>query len=180
MRKNVAILISKMIFLSALIGSSTAYAGPMRFGCDTATGRYSPVTIPLTTSQLTVTGTIKPALFRKDSKWLPTAFVRLEDNDNHSVTVRLVAESSKAAAADATVELRNGDDRSTGAAGTIALDTAMQFSISYGETGDIAIIVDGKKLSVPNQLGEDVTLSLICSTGDFIFDEIAWSASHTK
>ena len=180
MRRNVTTLVSTMALFAALIGSAPTYAGPMRFGCDTATGRFSPVTIPLTTSQLTFTGKIKPALFRKDSKWLPTAFVRIEDSDKQSITIRLTAENSKAEAADATIVVGNGDDRSTAAVGSIPLESTLPFSISYGESEDIAILVNGKKLSIPNRLGDTLTLSLICSTGDFIFEEIEWSTSVTK
>jgi len=180
MSSNVAKLLSTMVFFTALIGSAPTYAGPMRFGCDTATGRFSPVTFPLTTSQLTFTGTIKPVLFRKDPKWLPTAFVRVEDNNKQSITIRLTAENSKAEAADVKVEIRNGDDKSSAAAGTVPLESVLPFSISYGENDDVAITVDGKKLSVPKRLGDKLTLSLICSTGDFIFEEIEWSSSDTK
>tara|TARA_R110000868_G_scaffold17095_8_gene75536 strand:- start:8318 stop:8860 length:543 start_codon:yes stop_codon:yes gene_type:complete len=180
MRKTVTSLLSTALFFAAMTDSSPTYAAGLRYGCDTATGRYSPVDIPLTASQLTFSGTMRPALFRYDPKWIPTAFVRINDSNKQSITIRLVAKNSKASAADATVVVQDGEDRKTAVVGAIPLDKAMRFSISYGENDDIAIVVNGKKTSLSNKLDDDITLSLVCSTGDFVFDEIAWSTSPTE
>ena len=168
--KSIGILAALVLCTS----QAAAQSGPLRYGCDTATGRFSPVSIPFTTSSFMVQGTITPKLFRADERWLPSAFVRVRGRNQQSITVALTAENGQADAAQGAIIVRNGDNRNRANSALVPLNSELPFRIQYTDGGDVTITVGSDSIAVPNRLGSEIELSLICSTGDFVFSNIGW------
>lgn len=179
MVKYTQIFTTTLTVMTFGISSAAAFANPIKYGCDTASGRFSAIEIPFETNRFTLRGTLTPALFRKDKRWLPSANIRLESGDTkNSMALRFVAENSKAKTADILLESKNEGNEKGGNAGEVALNETVGFSLDYDRNGQSSITVNDSSYKLASNLGEKFSLSITCSTGDFIFDKLTWQTSE--
>lgn len=145
------------------------------FGCDTASGRFSQFAIPIQARRFTISGRIKPVLFRTNEQFLPTAVVRIQNPETGTaMAIRLRAPSAEAEGALTTAELWEGGETETAPIGTLALGKLLTFAIIYEQGGQSRIIVGERTITVGADLGADFDLSISCSTSDFVFDQLTW------
>ena len=159
--------------------SSPASAEGTRFACDTPNGRISEIRFPIQAKAFAVRGTIKPALFRRDDRWLPTAAISLQNPSNgNSLAINMIAQSGEATDASVTVKsIIDGDER-TSSVGTLGLDKIVGFEIVYRQDSQSQITIGEQTFTASPQLASAFTLSISCSTADVVFDNIVWQVSE--
>lgn len=169
----------KKLILAALFTLSltaSANAGPMEYGCDTASGRFSAIELELPSVGLQVAGKIKAVELRKDPNWLPAANVRISSIDGQqSAAVRMTAENAKAKVTNAYLEGEVDGSARQGSPQSVALGAETPFSLKVATPKEVVLMIGSQTARLPVVLGDKVKLSITCSTGDFIFSELVWS-----
>ncbi len=146
----------------------------MTYGCDTPAGRFSAIEVELPSAGFAVSGTITPNEFRKDAKWGPTVFVRIDSADNQNAAqVRysgdpkakngIIVLSGMAAGAE-----RNGDPQ------LAMIGKPFDFTIQVVSASEVLVMAGGRKAMLPAALGDKAKLTIGCSTGDFVFSNLEW------
>ncbi len=170
-----------LIFFGAAILSSCvaqpADAAPMTYGCDTPADRFSAIMADVGFTSFTIKGAVKPNEFRK-GKYLPLAQILLDTADEqNSLAFKLVAMGARAKDATAILETRSkGKDAKPVALAIVKLGETLPFSIRIvnGSTADYRIGAAQGQIAL--SLPEKGVLNVICSTGDFEFTGLEWSA----
>lgn len=164
------------VFLATSPAIAAAQTGPMTYGCDTASGRFSMIEIEMPAAALQVSGKIKPVEFRKDSNWLPMANLRLESIDGQqSAAVRLGTDNAKSKQATAFMEGEIDGATRRGEPLKVDLGAETAFSLKVLSPNNVVITIGGQSARLPVVLGNRVKLKVSCSTGDFIFSEVVWA-----
>ncbi|MEL6238034.1 MAG: hypothetical protein AAFQ90_05510 [Pseudomonadota bacterium] len=176
-RSNAAPAIaSALAALTLAANASAASANTARFACDTAEGRVSEFRVPIKASRFTLSGTIKPALFRGDDKWLPTAVVQLKNRETgNAMIMSLTAPSGEAPGAMVSVQQKTGGETKRSDVGTLAVGNLVNFTIVYNRGAQNRFVIGEQPIVSQGDLGTAFDLSLSCSTGDFVFEELVWT-----
>lgn len=174
MKKAIAAL---AIFVSAIAVTTpfVASAQGTRFACDTPDGRLSELTLPVQARTFLLRGTIKPVLFRKNERWLPTARISLQSPETrNALAINIIAQSGEATEARVMVQSITDGDEKTSNVGTLALDNIVGFEIRYNQAGESAITIGEQTYTATTPLSDVFNLGLNCSTADFVFENIVW------
>jgi len=156
---------------------NAASANTTRFACDTPGGRVSEFRIPAGASQFRVSGTIQPALFRAHERFIPLAIVSLRNSElGNAMIIRAAAEGAEAGSAFVSVSIKTGDDEQRTGVGTLAVDNVVNFEITYVQGGQSRFVIGEQTFTGTADLGSSFDLTISCSTGDFIFDDIYWQS----
>lgn len=161
-----------MTAIPLLISASAGQAAPKTFGCDTAAGRFSEFKDAVRAEGLILRGTITPNEFRKDKRWAPSGWVRIGDDDTN-VRIRLLADDGAAKEAYIFVSTVNDGKTLEGPVGSVKIGQSVSFNLVVMENS-VRVTVDGKSTEVALTLPKDVELSMACSTGDFVFENVEW------
>ncbi len=162
---------------AAILAASTApaaQAAPMTYGCDTAAGRFSAIEVEVPSAGFVVSGTITPNEFRKDPRWGPTVYVRVDSaDDQNGAQVRysgdpkskdgIITLSGMAAGAE-----RKGDPQ------LAMIGKPFDFTIQVVSASEVLVMAGGQRTKLPAALGAKAKLTIGCSTGDFVFSNLEW------
>jgi hypothetical protein len=164
-----------MVVIGIAMAPSAGQAAPIRYGCDTAAGRFSPIVVELPSAGFEVSGTITPEAFRKDPKWVPTAVVRVEAIEGGSVAdVRFVSEGATARDGLVTFSVKNDGTERKGNQQLLALGQPVPFVIKLLSDSEISVTAGKQAEKWPARFGSKLKLTIACSTGDFIFSDLEW------
>ncbi len=173
--KLAALVPAFSVAVALSLTSTPAEANGSRFACDTATGRSSEFRIPLLASEFRVTGTVQPILFRTDENWVPTAVLGLRNPETgNRVSIRLAAPNGQAEGAFVSLAVDNGEGEQRSGVGTLALENVVNFALTYRQGGPSEITIGDQTFPISSDLGNRFDMSLGCSTGDFVFDQLVW------
>lgn len=168
---------SLFVISAAIFAASAApavQAAPMTYGCDTAAGRFSAIEVNVPSAGFVVSGTITPNEYRKDPKWGPTVYVRIDSaDDQNGAQVRfsgdpkakdgIIVLSGIAAGAE-----RKGDPQ------LAMIGQPFDFRIQVVSASEVLVMAGGRKATLPAALGDKAKLTIGCSTGDFVFSNLDW------
>jgi hypothetical protein len=172
MKRNIVI---GLLAIAVGLAQST-HAKPIKYGCDTPADHFSAIEQNVSLQSFAIKGTIQPNEFRK-GKYSPLAQIYLESSDEkYRWAMQVIALDAKAKNAFVVLKMtENGKDSDPLPIGTVKLGEKLIFS---------ANIIDGKSIrfkigdidgSPDLPLGLNAKLNIICSTGDFVFDELEWT-----
>jgi hypothetical protein len=166
----------------SLFGANAARALPLAYDCDTAAGSYSEISQQQAAPPYRVTGRLTALQRRTHERFLPSAQIRLEGADQRSsVVLRMVPttrDGDRFTVALATTQDADRDrDREPQAdlLITVGINQPVPFELSVSE-GEASVRVGVERRTVPLRLGRGARLRILCSTGEFLFDELDWSA----
>jgi hypothetical protein len=167
-------VLSALAFATAL--GQTASAAPMNYGCDTPADHFSAIDQKVSLKNFTFKAKIQPNEFRK-GKYSPLAQVYFESEDgNTRWALKIIALGPREKAALAMLYVtKDGKTDEPFPVGSVELGKQLPFSIVIIDGTKISFDIDGLKGNPELSLGQQATLNIICSTGDFIFSEMEWS-----
>jgi len=161
--------IGMMGVVAATLLAQTAVAAPVDYDCDTPAGSFSEISQVQVGPAVHVRGTITALQWREDRRWSPLGQVRVENGDRtRSIAVRVVRIPRQARATfDVTVQ--TGGEPQTTRLGEVALNEAVPFELQLLPSGDAIAVVGGERRVFRLDLGRNVKIKTICSTGEFLF-----------
>jgi hypothetical protein len=160
------------------LATAGAAAPPLSYDCDTNEGSFSQLAQDQPGPAYRVRGTITPLQSRTHERFLPSAQVRLESRDRtHGIAVQLVS-LRRDDHFDIVVALGGGTsaNRERTPAGTARMNEAVPFDMTVSARGDAVVTVGSERLTFLVDLGPGARLYVICSTGEFDFQNLEWGA----
>jgi hypothetical protein len=167
-------LLPAAMFSSVVV--QPAVAAPMNYGCDTPADHFSAIDQKVSLKNFNFTAKIQPNEFRK-GKYSPLAQVYFESVDEKTrwaLQVAALGPKDKAAIA-MLVVTKNGKSEDPFPVGAVEIGKQLPFTISIVDGSKLNFNIDGLKGTPELNLGEQATLNIVCSTGDFIFSEMEWT-----
>ena len=158
--------------LLMLGGAGGATAAPVDYDCDTAEGSFSQLSQRQAGPAYHVRGTITPLQWREHERWMASAQVRLETRDRSRLLAVQVIRGQGAARAEFAVTVNSGSGPHSTTLGDIALNETVPFDISLLATGDAVVQLGTERRVFHLDLGRDLQVNVICSTGEFLFGEL--------
>lgn len=147
-------------------------AEPLQYDCDTAAGAFSELKQPVAGSSFQrVTGKVQVLSGRIDQRWLPAAAIRLDSTDGHSIAVQLSAEGRDKGDITANLVAWHKDDSQTQNLGRYDRSEIRSFSISPASAG-VTVQFGKEKFDLPFNLATLASVSVTCSTGEFLFTDL--------
>lgn len=155
-----------------LAAQGAAAAAPVAYDCDTGDGHFSELSQVQAGPAYHVRGTITPLRWGADRQYAPSAQARLENGDrSRSIAVRLVR-APGVPRANASIEVEGGGSPQPLVLAWVALNEALPFEISLSASGEGAVLVGTERRTFRLDLGPNAKVSVVCSTGDFLFGEL--------
>jgi hypothetical protein len=154
-----------------LVGTmaAPAAAAPVEWDCDTPGGAFSELAQVQGGPAYHVRGTVSWQRSHADSRYLPSAQVRIENGDrSRSIAVRLVL-APRAERIESSVESRNGGEPQRRTVGTAASEEAVPFEIEVAASGQAIVTLGGERVTLQVDLGPGARIAATCSTGEFLF-----------
>ena len=162
----------------ALLAASIALpvqATPITYGCDTPADSFSAIEQKVQTRSFIIKGNIEPIQFRK-GKYAPLAQIYLESSDGQNRFAMKVISQHKAKAALVSLDItRDGKRDEPFPISMVNLSEKLNFQISVTDGSKINFTIDGLDGSPELSLGDQANMSIICSTGEFIFSDLVWT-----
>lgn len=158
--------------LSLIAAAEAATAAPVNYDCDTPAGSFSELSQVQAGPAFHVRGTITPLQWRDHRRWAPLGQVRIETSDrSRSIAVRVIRPRG-AERAEFDIAVDNGSGVVSSELGSLALNEALSFDISLIANGDTVVQIGAERRSYRLDLGRNVQVSAVCSTGEFLFREL--------
>lgn len=160
------------LVLACAAASNVVAAKPAKFDCDTASGSYSEFDFPQSGSNFHISGSVSAKKYRLNDDWYPVANVRLISADKQSFGgIRLqVPEGS--GPAELIVQVKVGGKEYGTSAGFFGKDEVASFSLDVVE-GKMTIRTGERAFAGP-EIGQDASIQITCSTGEFLFENLTW------
>jgi len=156
-----------------VIGGIARAADPIHeFECDTPAGHFSHWSQTLEPGKVTVTGTISINEKREHERWNPVASALLIGNP--SGTLGLQVYTLKTQKDVLLLRITEPETRDPAPFAMLPGDTTnIAFSLTLGKDGTLAVTAAGKTASTTIKGFKPRKFQLSCSTGDFLFSEVA-------
>lgn len=152
-----------------LAAGSAAAAAPVNYDCDTGDGNFSELSQVQAGPAYHLRGTITPLRWGAHDRYAPSAQARLENGDrSRSIAVRLVRAPGEPRAT-FSIEVGSGGSPQTAVLGLVGLNEALPFDVSLAASGDAVVLVGTERRTFHLDLGPNAKVSVVCSTGDFLF-----------
>ena len=74
------------------------------------------------------------------------------------------------------MESRHGGEPITDRVGDVGLNEALAFDLSVLASGDAVVTLGSERKVVHLDLGRNAKVSVICSTGEFLFGDLDWGS----
>lgn len=160
--------------ISVLAFEGTATATPIEYDCDTANAHYSEISLNQRGPNYHVSGTITPQLLRSSGFYSATATVYIQSADQRRTTgVQVMREQGNRLTVNV-FRVTNGLRTNT-SIGTIEPGHTVPFELQSSSTGSFALVA-GRRVDLGAPVGEGAKISVTCSTGQFHFGGLDWSA----
>lgn len=163
------------VALSATISciGAPAVGATAKFDCDTAAKRLSEVTLPITGQHLRISGQVSSQMIRNDDRWAPKLSLYLAGSGQQFGGFSIVKQPDQPWA----VTLRYSGKESA-PVGTLSRLDPIPFILDVNASSGTVDLTLGSNVyhgSGTSFRAEHLTLS--CSTGNFMFDQLSWDVS---
>jgi hypothetical protein len=161
----------------ATMSLSPAWASPMTYGCDTPADHFSAIEQTVSLKNFTLTTKIQPNEFRK-GKYSPLAQIYFESSDQKNKwALQVIAPDYKSKAALVFLDMKeDGKDSEPFLIGSVEIGKQLPVNISVSEGSKIKFNIGEQDGTPELKLGDLAKMNIICSTGDFVFSDLEWSA----
>ena len=155
-----------------LAAAEAALAAPMSYDSDTAAGSFSELSQVQDGPAYHVRGTITPLQWREHERWLASGQVRLETGDgSRSIAVQVIRPRGAERASFA-ITVDSGNRPITTTIGEVGLNEAVPFDVTLFPSGDAVVQFGTERRVYHLDLGRNLHVKVVCSTGEFLFGEL--------
>ncbi len=164
------------VFLSIFTIAPQVQASPMTYGCDTPADHFAGFDQNIDTKNFRISGVFQPSEFRKGD-YSPSAWISLSSLDEKNRWVfRIMASDAKSESAIVFLEMtENGKENDPFPVGAVKLHEKLPFTITVTDGSKIAFEANELNGHPELNLGQQAKLSIMCSTGEFIFSDLEWT-----
>ena len=157
------------LFAASLGIAAPTAAATAKFDCDTAAKRYSQVELPIAAQHVRVSGLVSSNLIRDDDRWAPKLSLYLAGADRQFGGFSISKQPNQAWA----LALRYSGTE-TPVAALERLDP-LPFTLDVNaSTGTVDLSLGHDHYHGSGNPFHAETLTLSCSTGNFLFDQLSW------
>jgi hypothetical protein len=172
---NLKSLLPAMAAVAALAGP--AHAAPLSYDCDTAAGHFSELKQVQSGPDYRISGRISANELAMHKRWAPGANITVESADKAvRASLRILAPEQKAPL-DVVLETRKDGKTETQTLGKIGLSQDLTFVVTVSG-GQVRAEIGTMRGEAPTAIGAGASVSVVCSTGNFHFDDLRFEQDH--
>jgi len=162
----------------ALAMATPAAAAPLTYDCDTTPGHFSELSQDLPPGPVTVSGILTPHVMNIADRWAPSGIVNLESADGTELVQIVVTGSLRIDKESMSASLRvtsEGKEQKIDL-GIVSLMQPLPFSLAWDPAGKVLVKLANWRREVALRPGSVAKASVSCSTGEFLFEKLAFGA----
>ena len=153
-----------------------AQAAPFSYDCDTGAGRYSELKQVQTGPDYRISGRISANELARHERWAPGSNVTIESADGKSrASLRVMAPTRKAPL-DVVLAITKDGKTEEQRLGQIGLSQELAFVLTFAD-GRARAEIGTMRGEAPIAIGGGASVSVVCSTGNFHFNDLRFGDS---
>lgn len=164
--------------VAALIAlAAPANAAPFSYDCDTGAGRFSELKQVQSGPDYRLSGRISANELATHKRWAPGANITVESADKKTrASLRILAPMQRAPL-DVVLQITRDGQSEEKALGQVGLSQDLAFILTVAG-GQVRAEIGSMRSEAPIAIGSGASVSVVCSTGNFHFDDLRFEADR--